>query len=213
MTLQGSFLYLTFEAHPQLRYHATARLFLKVKIFQSIILTITTLCPHQAHQAVLIRSLGPHRSKNTDFLIYHYYRTIHTKPLAPPTSSGRPPHHTKPSLISEKKIIIKYLFNYLHNPESPVKSHGDNHQCPMTVAVLQMQGSRTSSTSRLQHPGKAPRNQLPAIAPRYQLASDLDAFIKTESTVKASVSLLRTRLPPRSRFGCWCVFLLRICSC
>ena len=80
----------------------------------------------------------------------------------------------------------------------------------MTATVLQMQGSRSSSLSKPQKPGKPRKAQLPAIAPRYQLASDLDAFIKSDPTVKASVNLLRTRLPPRSRFGCWCVFLLHI---
>ena len=134
-----------------------------------------------------------------------HFCTTWTKPLAPPKSSGRPPRHTKPSLN-----FIKYQ----SSSQPPVKSHSNNNnnKCPMTVAVLQMQGSRSSSISKPQKPGKPRKVRLPAIAPRYQLASDLDTFIKTDPTVKAGINLLRTRLPPRSRFGCWCAFLLHILS-
>lgn len=83
----------------------------------------------------------------------------------------------------------------------------------MTAAVLQMQGRRSASFSKPQKQGKARKAQLPAIAPRYQLVSDPDAFGKTDPTVNASVNVPRTRLPPRSRFGCWWVFLhLSVCE-
>lgn len=78
----------------------------------------------------------------------------------------------------------------------------------MTAAVLQMHGRRSASISKPQKQGKARKAQLPAIAPRYQLLSDPDAFDKLDPTVNASVNVPRTRLPPRSRFGCWWVFLL-----
>lgn len=78
----------------------------------------------------------------------------------------------------------------------------------MTAAVLPMQGRPTASISKSQKPGKARKAQLPAIAPRYQLVSN-----KSDPTIIARVNVPRTRLPPRSRFGCWCVsFLPFICS-
>ena len=61
----------------------------------------------------------------------------------------------------------------------------------------------TASISKSQKPGKARKAQLPAIAPRYQLVSN-----KSDPTIIASVNVPRTRLPPRSRFGCWCVSFL-----
>ena len=73
----------------------------------------------------------------------------------------------------------------------------------MTAAVLPMQGRPTASISKSQQSGKARKAQLPAIAPRYQLLSN-----KSDPTIIASVNVPRTRLPPRSRFGCWCVSLL-----
>lgn len=76
----------------------------------------------------------------------------------------------------------------------------------MTATVLQVQGGRSVSMSKFRKPGKARKAQLPAIAPRYQLDSDPDALAKVERTVNAvsaGLNLPKTRLPPRSRFGCW----------
>ncbi|KAM0802546.1 hypothetical protein BDR22DRAFT_105216 [Usnea florida] len=73
----------------------------------------------------------------------------------------------------------------------------------MTTAVLQIQRRPSASISKPQKQGKTRKAQLLAIAPRYQLVSEPEAFDKAELTVSASVNLPRTRLPPRSRFGCW----------
>ena len=83
----------------------------------------------------------------------------------------------------------------------------------MTAAVLQMPGRRSASISKPQKQGKARKAQLPAIAPRYQLVSDPDAFSKLDPTANTSVNVPRTRLPPRSRFGCWWVFIFHILLC
>ncbi|MCJ1464059.1 hypothetical protein MMC07_002670 [Pseudocyphellaria aurata] len=61
----------------------------------------------------------------------------------------------------------------------------------MTVASLQMTGKRRQTSQQ-------PQNQLPAIAPKH----------KTQSTTNlgrrsAVATLVKPRLPPRSRFGCW----------
>lgn len=73
----------------------------------------------------------------------------------------------------------------------------------MTAAVLQMQGTRRASISKPKKPVKSAKSQLPTIAPRYQLFSDPDALDKIDVYASAKVNVPRTRLPPRSRFGCW----------
>lgn len=78
----------------------------------------------------------------------------------------------------------------------------------MTAAVLHIHGRRSAPISKPKKQGKARKAQLPAIAPRYQLLSGPDVFHKADPTVNASLNVPRTRLPPRSRFGCWWVSLL-----
>ena len=73
----------------------------------------------------------------------------------------------------------------------------------MTAAVLRMQGRPSASISRPKKPVKSAKSQLPTIAPRYQIVSDPDALDKVDIRANASVNVPRTRLPPRSRFGCW----------
>ena len=112
-------------------------------------------------------------------------------------------HHTyktfdKKTACCAKLNFPKHSSSYL----SIVDLSGDK-TLPMTAAVLQMQNRRSASISKPQKQTKARKAQLPAIAPRYQLLSDPDAFDKTDPTVSASVNVPRTRLPPRSRFGCW----------
>ena len=76
----------------------------------------------------------------------------------------------------------------------------------MTAEVLPFMMQGRWSGNPFPRPKKVPRNTkdgLPVIAPRYQVSSDADAFEKFDLTSNASVSVPRTRLPPRSRFGCW----------
>ena len=73
----------------------------------------------------------------------------------------------------------------------------------MTAAVLLMQN--LPSDVSMPRPKKVPKSikaQLPTIAPRYQLLSEPDAD-NVDPKSNVAVNVPRTRLPPRSRFGCW----------
>ena len=73
----------------------------------------------------------------------------------------------------------------------------------MTAAVLLMQSGHSGvPIPRPKKVSKTVKAQLPTIAPRYQLSSEPDAdSVDPKSNV--AVNVPRTRLPPRSRFGCW----------
>lgn len=73
----------------------------------------------------------------------------------------------------------------------------------MTAAVLLMQSGHSDVS--IPRPKKVPKTvkaQLPTIAPRYQLSSEPDAD-NVDPKSNVAVNVPRTRLPPRSRFGCW----------
>ena len=73
----------------------------------------------------------------------------------------------------------------------------------MTAAVLLMQSGHSGVP--IPRPNKVPKTVktgLYTIAPRYQLSSEPDAN-NVDPKKNVTVSVPRTRLPPRSRFGCW----------
>ncbi|KAL8997162.1 MAG: hypothetical protein Q9169_003489 [Polycauliona sp. 2 TL-2023] len=65
------------------------------------------------------------------------------------------------------------------------------------TSLIDMQGRQAQSS-------RAGRDCLPAIAPSKRKRSpSLDSTRHSSSSTKSTPSLPRTRLPPRSRFGCW----------
>ena len=77
----------------------------------------------------------------------------------------------------------------------------------MTAAVLQMQSWQSNSMTERPHKQvKTAKGRLAALAPRYQAWAD-DSFNGVEFPVSRVINVSRTRLLPRSRFGCWSVLL------
>lgn len=66
-----------------------------------------------------------------------------------------------------------------------------------SMVVIDMQGPQTQSS-------RASLDSLPAIAPSKRRRSpSFDSTRHSSPSNRSSASLSRTRLPPRSRFGCW----------
>ena len=93
--------------------------------------------------------------------------------------------------IDFNTTIDQVLSGLRHNKYWP------DRRAPPGRAASQMQGPRNQ-------PLRQQREYLPAIAPRKrQATTPTDNSYSQSFTSKAVTNITRTRLPPRSRFGCW----------
>ena len=142
--------------------------------------------------------------------VQHTTRASHPHLLQPFTCKSRLLHHTAPS----SKHIASPLQIQLGTPPAqidatitsllslfPAHQQTDGDVTKDKLApMIEMQGPGPSS-AYFPRPG---REYLPAIAPRKRKASpSSDSSHNTSLTSKSVAGISRTRLPPRSRFGCW----------
>ena len=71
----------------------------------------------------------------------------------------------------------------------------------MTIATPEVYGRRRQIS-------KSSQTQLPAIAPKHKTHSTSSSSQSKTAAANGTANVPRTRLPPRSRFGCWYVLQL-----